>query len=205
MKVVFKGETIKNPNNVAVLIEEVLNTMAERIGVPDGTTVELEGVEFKAVFIMDGEKRYATVPRTINGIETDEIFTVEVTIGEDQRIVTEVDNEEESFYDGYTLANAIGVEYEYEGIESAYSNDDLEVIDSIGENTDSDVMAVTYRIKETGQYLSRMYKGNLLVSERVYDAEAKTILEDESENSIVGLDLQHTKDAEMARNTVVLD
>ncbi|HIE5864196.1 TPA: hypothetical protein ACXNXA_000250 [Clostridium botulinum] len=168
MKVFINGK-VREEGRIDELISEVLETMSERIGVPEGTEFAIEDLEFKVIFNIDGKEQYATVPREINGEVINEMFMVSAHLDEEGNIIQEEDNEKESFYDGYTLAKAVGKEYEYTGTESKYSNDELEVIESVGENTDEDVMAVKYKVKANPDIeIVRHYKGNLLVAEYVY-------------------------------------
>lgn len=168
MKIFVNGK-IRQQGRVEELIQEVVNNLSNRIGVPEGTEIAIEGLEFKVVFSIDGQETYATVPREINDETVNEMFMVTVHLDEDGNVIQAEDNEEESFYDGYTLAQAVGQEYEYTGTESKYSNDELELIESIGDNSDVDVMAVKYRVKaEPEVEVVRHYKGDLLVAEYEY-------------------------------------
>lgn len=168
MKVTIKGRLGKQ-GMVEERVDEVIHNMAERIGVPDGTKFIVEGLEFKVIFVIDGVETYASVPRDINGETVNEIFEVVVDLDEDGNIVQTADNEAESLLDGFTLANSIGQEYQYEGVESGYSNDELEVIDSVGENTEFDVMSVRYQvIGDPDTEILRHFKGNKLVAEYTF-------------------------------------
>lgn len=179
MKVIVNGK-IKEQGRVEDLVAEIIANMAKRIGVPDGTEVAVEGLEFKVIFIADGQEQYATVPREVNGETLNEIFTVVVHLDENGNVVQAEDNEKESFYDGYTLAQSVGQEYNYEGTESKYQNDELEVIESLGENTSTDVMAVKYKVKANPEIeVVRHYKGDLLVAEYEYRPKEKTPAETE--------------------------
>ena len=176
MKVQFNGR-INQTGRIDDLINEVINNVAPRIGVPEGTKIAIEGLEFKVVFTIDGEETYASVPREINGETVDEMFMLSVHLDADGNIVQAEDNEGESFYDGYTLAKAIGQEYQYEGIESNFENSELELIESLGENTGIDVMAVRYTLISNPEVeIVRHFKGDLLVAE--YRYEPKAIIEE---------------------------
>ncbi|GAB6153707.1 hypothetical protein JCM17380_24570 [Desulfosporosinus burensis] len=168
MKVFINGK-ITREGRMDELVSEIVNTMGKRIGVPENTKITIEGLGFKVIFHIDGVDTYATVPRDVNGETVNEMFSVSVHLDEDGNIIQTEDNEEESFYDGYTLAKSVGQEYQYEGTESAYSNDELELLESLGENTGDDVMAVKYRvIADPETEVLRHYKGDLLVAEYVY-------------------------------------
>ncbi|MCW6094579.1 hypothetical protein LAV60_15515 [Clostridium sporogenes] len=168
MKVFINGK-IREEGRIDEIISEVLETMSERIGVPEGTEFAIEDLEFKVAFNIDGKEQYATVPREVAGETVNEMFMVSAHLDKEGNLVQAEDNESESFYDGYTLAKAVGKEYEYTGTESKYSNDELEVIESIGENTDEDVMAVKYRVKASPEIeVVRHYKGNILIAEYNY-------------------------------------
>lgn len=172
MKIQFNGR-INTLGRVKEVITEVLNNVAPRIGVPEGTKIAIEGLEFKVVFTIDGEETYASVPREINGETVDEMFMLSVHLDEEGNIVQAEDNEGESFYDGYSLAKSIGQEYQYEGIESNFESSELELIDSIGENTGSDVMAVHYKLIGNPEVeIVRHFKGDLLVAEYRYEPKA---------------------------------
>ena len=169
MKVVFNGK-IKEIGRIDDLISGVVDNVAQRIGVPEGTALAIEGLEFKVVFTIDGEETYASVPREVNGETINEMFMISVHLDEEGNVIQAEDNEGESFYDGFMLAKSIGQEYNYEGIESKYENDELEVIDSMGENTENDVMAVRYSlIADPLIEIVRHYKGNRLVAEYRYE------------------------------------
>lgn len=168
MKVFINGK-INRDGQIEDIIHEVVNTMAGRIGVPENTAITIEGLEFKVIFHIDGQDTYATVPRDVNGETVNEIFMVSAHLDEDGNIIQTDDNEEESFHDGYTLAQSIGQEYEYEGTTSAYEDAELEIIESLGENTSTDVMSVKYKvIADPETEVVRHYKGDLLVAEYVY-------------------------------------
>lgn len=169
MKITIKGFT--SLEKVGGIMTEVISTMGERIGVPEGTEIKIEGLEFKVVYMMDGQERYATVPREVDGETTHEIFEVAVSLNADGDIDITKDNEEESFYDGYTMAKALGKEYHYEGIESGYADSDLMEIDRLTSNEEEDVqvIAIKYDIKGTLKELIRHYKGELLVAEYVLE------------------------------------
>lgn len=168
MKVFINGK-VKQKGRVEEIIQEVVDNTATRIGVPPGTEIAIEGLEFKVVFKINGEETYATVAREINGETINEMFMMSVHLDEEGNIVDTDDNEKESFHDGYTLAQAVGKEYEYTGTESKYENDELELLESLGENSDTDVMAVKYRvIAEPEVEVVRHYKGDLLVAEYEY-------------------------------------
>lgn len=173
MKVFINGK-IREQGRVEEIMAEIINNMSAKMEVPEGTEIAIEGLEFKVVFNINGQETYATVPRNINGDEVNEIFMVSVQLDEEGNIIQAEDNEEESFYDGYTLAKSVGKEYQYTGTESKYSNDELEIVESIGDNTDIDVMAVRYKVKADPETeVVRHYKGDLLVSEYEYKPKNK--------------------------------
>lgn len=165
MKVTIKGK-ISEQGRLEDTIQEIVSSMGNRFGIPDNTEIAIQDIEFKVIFKIDGEEKYATVPREIDGETVDEIFMLNVYLDENENIITEEDNEDESFYDGYTMATALGKEYKYSGIESKYQNDELEVVESFGENSPTGVMSVRYKVKNSPEIqLIRYYKGDLLVSE----------------------------------------
>ena len=173
MKVIFNGGKIQDSQSVDSLIGEVIANVCARIGVPEGTPMAIEGLEFKVVFTVNGEETYASVPREINGQTVDEMFMLSVHLDTDGNIIQAEDNEGESFYDGFTLAKSIGQEYQYEGIESNFENSELELIESIGENTGVDVMAVHYSLVANPEIeIVRHFKGDLLVAEYRYEPKA---------------------------------
>jgi hypothetical protein len=173
MKVNVEGRIIGR-GRLESLVSEIITNMSKRIGVPEGTEVAIEALEFKVVFFMNGEENYATVPRTVNGKETNEMFMVNVKLDEDGMVIKASDNEAESYYDGFSLARAMGEEYDYSGVESEYNNDQLDLIESLGENSETDVMAVRYKvIANPATEVVRHYKGDLLVAEYVYQPKEK--------------------------------
>lgn len=168
MKVIINGK-MGMFGMIENTVLEVIETMAERIGVPEGTEFAIEGLEFKVIFTIGGKESYATVPRDINGETVNEMFMVSVHLDEEGNIIQAEDNEQESFYDGYTLAKSAGQDYQYEGTESAYRKDELELLESLGDNNTDDVMAVKYKvIADPDTEVLRHYKGDLLVAEYVY-------------------------------------
>lgn len=166
MQVYINGK-IRQEQDLSMVIGEALKGLNEKIGVPEDTEIAITDIQFKVVFNVDGVESYATVSREVNGELVPELFAVSIHLDEDGNVIQSEDNEEESFYDPYTLAKAHGVEYQYEGIESNYKNDDLEVIDSLGEPEPNEPMAVKYSIKGTDKELIRHYKGEKLVAEYV--------------------------------------
>ncbi|OAA90884.1 hypothetical protein [Clostridium ljungdahlii] len=171
MKVYLQG--ITQVNKLEELIKKVVLKMAERIGLEASVNFKVEDVEAKIMFNMDGNDTYATVPRDVQGTVANELFEVLVPLDREGNIDEDKvkDNEKESFYDGYTLAQALGKEYKYEGIESKYRNGDLKIIEYLGENTPGEPMAVKYSIKGTDRELIRHYKGDKLVAE--YESKPK--------------------------------
>ena len=168
MKVFINGK-IKGQGRVEEVITEVVSNVIDRIGVPAGTDMAIEGLEFKVVFTIDGQESYATVPRDVNGETVNEMFMLSVHLDENGNVIGADDNEAESFYDGYTLAKSIGQDYKYESCESKYQNDELEIVESLGENSSDDVMAVKYTVKaDSTLEVVRHYKGDLLVAEYEY-------------------------------------
>lgn len=153
---------------------KVVADLLGRLEVPKDTKLFIEDLSFKVAFEINGQLQYASITRDINGEQVPEIFQVAVKLDEDGNIVYVGDNEEESFYDGYTLAQAVGQEYEYDGIESLYSNEDLEVISYLESSEDDykKVMAVTYKIKGDDDFsLIRYYKGEKIVVEKLVSNE----------------------------------
>lgn len=170
MQIYINGK-IKQEQDLNMIIGEALRGLGDRIGVPEDTEIALTELQFKVVFNINGQEQYATVPREVNGETVNELFAVSIHLDEEGNIIQREDNEEESFYDPYTLAKANGQEYQYEGIESKYKNKDLEIIDSIGEPEPNEPMAVKYSIKGTDRKLVRHYKGEKLVAEYELDGE----------------------------------
>lgn len=167
MKVNVKG-IVRKEGRVEELVEEILANMAKRIGVPEGTQVAIEDLEFKVIFSINGEEQYATVPREINGETVNEMFNVVVHLDENGNVKQAEDNEDESFYDGYTLAQAVGQEYQYEGTESSYDDEQLEEVEVLG-SENVDVKSIRYTLKSDPEIeIVRHYKGDLLVAEYEY-------------------------------------
>lgn len=170
MQIYIQGTA--TPEQVVAHMKAVISDLLGRIEAPSNTTYKLVDVEFKVGFDFgDGTLQYAGIKREVGGEMVDEIFQVAVLLDENGEIKFSEDNENESFHDGYTLAQAAGVEYEYEGIESMYDNDDLEVLDYIedSEEDDKKVMAARYKIKGTEKILVRYFKGEKLVAEKVFE------------------------------------
>lgn len=168
MKVVIKGSSTLN--RAKSNISEVINKAISTFNLPEGTKLKIEDLEFKVRFEIDGKETYASVPREVQGETVHEMLMVAVHVDKKGKIDYTETNENESFHDGYTLAQAVGKEYQYESIESAYENDDLEIIEYIqsNESDDKKVMAVKYRVKnEEDTEVIRHYKGDKLVFEYV--------------------------------------
>lgn len=167
MKVNVKG-IVRESERVTSLVEEVIANMSERIGIPEGTEVAIEDLEFKVIFTIDGQEQYATVPRDVNGETFNEMFNVVVHLDKEGKVVQAEDNEDESFYDGYTLSQAAGTEYEYEGILSAYQDEELELIEELGDSVD--VHSAKYQLKSDPEVeIVRHYKKDQLVAEYRYE------------------------------------
>lgn len=172
MQIYMQGQA--NPKLMYENTTRVVADLLERLGVPGDTKMVIEDLSFKVAFEINGQLQYASITRKINGEEVPEIFQVAVKLDGEGSIVYVGDNEDESFYDGYTLAQAVGQEYEYEGIESLYDNEDLEVISYLESSEDDDkkVMAVTYKIKGDDDFsLIRYYKGEKIVAEKLVSNE----------------------------------
>lgn len=149
---------------------KVLADLIERLEIPEETKFFIEDLSFKVAFELNGQLQYASITREIGEEKMPEMFQVAVKLDKEGNIVYTADNEEESFHDPYTLAQAAGVEYEYQGIESMYSNDDLEVISYLESSEDEDqkVVAARYKIKGDDEYiLIRYFKGEKLVAEKL--------------------------------------
>ncbi|WMU08169.1 hypothetical protein vBCtySFA70_00065 [Clostridium phage vB_CtyS-FA70] len=165
MKINFKGK-ITSEQQLINNIMEVVSTIGKRSGVPENTAFVIVDPIIKVAFLIDGEERYATVPRKVGDKDINELFEVKVTLDEKGDIAGSVDNEDESFADPYSMAKAVGVEYQYEGIESEYDDTKLKIVESIGDNTDIAPMAVRYEIEDDSKHdLVRHFKGNKLVAE----------------------------------------
>lgn len=148
-------------------IGNAVQAMGDKLDIPLDTAFVIEDISFKVKFIIDGEEKYVSVPREIDGEVIDEIFVVDMTLDSEGEIVDAVDNEDKSEYDGYTLAQALGKEYVYEGIVSAYDDNELMKIEQLG--TDTDVKAVKYRLVDNPEIeILQHYKGELLVAEYTY-------------------------------------
>lgn len=170
MKVFVNGKI--EASKVGDLVSEILYNMSERLSIPEDTGMAIEGLEFKVRYNIGGQETYATVSRDINGEKVNEIFMVAVHLDKDGNVVQADDNEAQSFYDGYTLAQSVGLDYQYTGIESKYRNEDLELLESLGENIGTEPMSVRYRVKNSPEIeVVRHFKGDLLVAE--YDYEPK--------------------------------
>lgn len=155
MKITLKGKQLNEEKLIKNIYEVVAGT-AEKIGIPKDTLFQLEDVSFKVAFELDGKAMYATVPREINGKKYNEMLEIVAEMDEKGNIKELKDNEEESFVDGYSLAKAVGEDYQYEGIESAYSDEELKQIDEFG---DDEVRAVKYELRNNPDYqVVRHYK-----------------------------------------------
>jgi len=155
MKVTLKGKQLNEEKLIKNIYEVVAGT-AEKIGIPKGTLFQLEDVNFKVAFALDGKALYATVPREINGKTFNEMLEIVAEIDENGEVKDIQNNEEKSFVDGYSLAKAVGEDYEYEGIESAYGDEELVQVDEFG---DDEVRAVKYELKDDPDYqVVRHYK-----------------------------------------------
>lgn len=172
MQIYMQGQA--DPKLMYENTTKVVANLLERLEVPEDTKLFIEDLSFKVSFEINGQLQYASITRDINGEKVPEIFQVAVKLDPEGRIVYVGDNEDESFYDGYTLAQAVGQEYEYEGIESLYPNEDLEVISYLESSEDDEkkVMAVTYKIKGDDDFsLIRYYKGEKIVAEKLVSNE----------------------------------
>lgn len=164
MKVQFKGKFDK-PAKMDRAMSVVLSDLFDRLGVPEGAEMAIEDLQFKVVLTIDGQEQYVSVPREVEGETIHEIFTVEVQLDENGHVVKKVDNEEESFFDGFTMAQALGKEYKYEVIESGYNDADLEEVGSINPEG-TDVRGIRYKLlTEEGTEIFRYYKADNLVFE----------------------------------------
>ena len=63
MKVRFKGD-ISQMGIIEVRMAEVVNDLATRLNIPEGTQVNICDVEFKAKFTIDGQEQFVTVSWT---------------------------------------------------------------------------------------------------------------------------------------------
>lgn len=167
MKIQFKGK-FNSPEKMNRAMAVVLSDLTDRLGVPEEAEMAIEDLQFKAVFKINGQDQYISVPREVQGETIHEIFTVDVTLDDDGAVIKQVDNEEESFYDGYTMAQALGKDYDYQTIESGYIDSDLEEIERI-EPEESNVLAVRYKLlAEDETEVIRYYKtGNLVFEEEI--------------------------------------
>lgn len=166
MKIQFKGK-FSSPEKMNRAMAVVLSDLMDRLGVPKEAEMAIQDLQFKAVFNINGQDKYISVPREVQSETIYEIFTVDVALDEDGAVIKQVDNEDESFYDGYTMAQALGKDYDYQTIESGYADSDLEEIERI-EPDESDVLAVRYNLlTEDGTEVIRYYKAGNLIFEEV--------------------------------------
>lgn len=145
---------------------EVVGTVSEKVKFPKGTKLLLQDVTIKVVMDVNGEHLYATVDREVNGETATEMLAFELKLGNDGNIIKSLDNEEASFYDDKTIAKALGKDYIYTTIETAFSEDQLELLDEFKFDEGNEELKVcVYRIKESGKGLVQYYKGGKLVGE----------------------------------------
>jgi hypothetical protein len=144
--------------------------MGEKLELTDEmfSKIQLEDVSFKVIFTdIYGVETYISVPRDVQGETVHELFEVNVELDEDGNIFDFEDNEEESKVDGFTLAQAVGLEYNYEGIESFFKDEELVEVDRYG--IEGDVLAVKYsKVVDEASEVLRHFKGDLLVAEYEY-------------------------------------